>query len=125
MEKQKKHFQSVRFKLFLTMCVTITIIVLCLVIINSVVLGSFYMYSKTRTVRNVYNRINAFYNNNGNDNSIEDELRRIAFNNSFDIFIETQENVIVFSTDKDLYTTINMITNAKNSSNDVNVIFSD
>ena len=86
MEKQKKHFQSVRFKLFLTMCVTITIIVLCLVIINSVVLGSFYMYSKTRTVRNVYNRINAFYNNNGNDNSIEDELRRIAFNNSFDIF---------------------------------------
>ena len=58
-EKQKKHFQSVRFKLFLTMCVTITIIVLCLVIINSVVLGSFYMYSKTRTVRNVYNRINA------------------------------------------------------------------
>ena len=50
---------------------------------------------------------------NGNDENLQEELRRIAFNNNFDIFIETDENVIVFSTDKDLYTTIDLITNAR------------
>ena len=125
MEKLKSNFKSVRFKLFFIMCIIIAVIVLCLVAINSVVLESFYLYSKTKTVRNVYTKINNYYNMNGNDENLEEELRRIAFNNNFDIFIETNENVIVFSTDKDLYTTINLITNARNNLNDDNIIYTD
>ena len=125
MEKLKSNFKSVRFKLFFIMCIIIAVIVLCLVAINSVVLESFYLYSKTKTVRNVYTKINNYYNMNGNDENLEEELRRIAFNNNFDIFIETDENVIVFSTDKDLYTTINLITNARNNLNDDNIIYTD
>ena len=125
MEKLKNNFKSVRFKLFFIMCIIIAVIVLCLVAINSVVLESFYLYSKTKTVRNVYTKINNYYNMNGNDENLQEELRRIAFNNNFDIFIETDENVIVFSTDKDLYTTIDLITNARNNLTDDNVIYTD
>ena len=109
MAKQKNHFRSVRFKLFFTMCIVIAIIVLCLVAINSIVLESFYLYSKTNTVRDVYNKINNYYNSNYSSSNIEQELRRIAFNNNFDIFIKTDQNIIAFSTDRDLYSIINII----------------
>ncbi len=87
--KSKRNFKSVRFKLFFTMCIVIAIIVLCLIAINNIVLESFYLYSKTKTVRDVYDKINNYYSSNNNSNYIEEELRRIAFNNNFDIFIET------------------------------------
>ena len=123
MEKLKNNFKSVRFRLFLIMCIVIAVIVICLIIVNSVVLESFYIYSKTKTVRNVYTRINNYYNLNGNDENLEEELRRIAFNNNFDIFIETEENVIVFSTDRDLYSTINFITSARENIDEGNIIY--
>ena len=125
MAKLKTNFKSVRFKLFLTLCVVTAIIVLCLVAINNIVLESFYLYSKTRTVRDVYNKINNYYNSNNNSTSIEEELRRIAFNNNFDIFIETDENIIVFSTNKDLYSTIDLMSNINQFESSSQVIFSD
>ena len=88
MAKSKSYFKSVRFRLFFTMCVVIAIIVLCLVAINNIVLKTFYLYSKVNTLRNLYDKINTYYNLNTNTNTIEDELRRIAFNNNFDIFID-------------------------------------
>ncbi len=125
MQKIKNSFKSVRFKLFFTMCIVIAVIVLCLVAINNVVLESFYLYSKTKTVRDLYKRINSYYNTNQNEYSLDDELRRIAYNNNFDIFIETDNNIIIFSTDRDLYSTIDTITNAKNYNNNNSVIYSD
>lgn len=123
--KTKTNFKSVRFKLFFTMCIVIAVIVLCLIAINNVVLESFYLYSKTKTVRDVYNKINNYYNSNNNSSYIEEELRRIAFNNNFDIFIETDENIIVFSTNKDLYSTIDLITNINRNTDKIDIIYSD
>ena len=124
MAKTKINFKSVRFKLFFTMCVIIAVIILCLIGINNVVLESFYLYSKTNTVRSVYDKINNYYNN-GSANSIEDELKRIAFNNNFDIFIETDQNIIIFSTDRDFFSTINMVVTNQNFENNQNLIYSD
>ena len=121
--KLKNNFKSVRFKLFLTLCVVIAIIVLCLVAINSIVLESFYLYTKTRNVKLVYQKINNYYNSNKNNINIEEELKRIAFNNNFDIFIETDENIIIFNTNKDIYSTLDVITSAKNQSNQNNIIY--
>ena len=112
MSKIKKNFRSVRFRLFFTMCFVIVIIVLFLVIINSVVLEFFYLYSKTNTVKDLYTRINNYYNSNITDTNIEEELKRIAYNNNFDIFIETDSNTIIFSTDKDLYSAMNVLAQA-------------
>ena len=125
--KTRSNFKSVRFKLFLTLCFVIAIIVLCLVAINSIVLESFYLYSKTQTVKGVYEKINNYYNLNGNYSNIEEELQRIAFNNNFDIFVETDQNVIVFSTDRDFYTILEMIINVREygEENRNNVIYKD
>ena len=57
----------------------------------------------------MYNKINNYYNSNYSSSNIEQELRRIAFNNNFDIFIKTDQNIIAFSTDRDLYSIINII----------------
>ena len=54
MSKTKKNCKSIRFRLFFTMCFAIAIIVLFLIIVNSVVLESFYLYSKTNTVKELY-----------------------------------------------------------------------
>ena len=64
MEKLRERLKSVRFKLFLVMCVVIAFIILCLILVNSIVLETFYMYSKTNTVRAVYSRINDYYSSN-------------------------------------------------------------
>ncbi len=120
----KKNFKSVRFRLFFTMCIVIAVIVGCLIIINSVVLESFYMYSKTNTVRDLYAKINNYYNSNSTDTNIEEELKRIAYNNNFDIFIETDTNTIIFSTDKDLYTAMNILAQATNMKNNEKPVFS-
>ncbi len=124
MAKTKVNFKSVRFKLFFTMCVIIAVIILCLIGINNIVLESFYLYSKTNTVREVYDKINDYYNSNS-VNSIEDELKRIAFNNNFDIFIETNQNIIIFSTDRDFISTINMMSNVESLGTDRELIYSD
>ena len=58
MVKMKKNFKSVRFKLFFTMCIVIAVIVLCLIAVNNIVLESFYLYSKTKTVIDVYDKMN-------------------------------------------------------------------
>ena len=108
MEKIKEKLKSVRFKLFSTMCIVITIIVTCLIAANNLVLETFYLYSKTENVKQVYQKINNYYKYNTSTN-IENELRRIAFNNNFDIFIKTEEGVYIFSTDKDFYTTLNRL----------------
>ena len=124
MAKVKTNFKSVRFKLFFTMCIIITVIVLCLIAINNIVLESFYLYSKTQTVKEVYDKINNYYNSNS-ISSIEEELKRIAFNNNFDIFIETDENIIIFSTDRDFISTINMVKDNTYFENNRNLIYSD
>ena len=119
MAKIRENFKSVRFKLFFTMCVVIAIIVLCLVAVNSIVLKSFYLYSKIDNLKDVYKKINNYYNSNNTLNSLEEELRRIAFNNNYDIFIKTENNVIVFSTDKDLYSAIEVLTSANQLNNEI------
>ena len=83
------------------------------------------MYSKTKTVKQLYNKINSYYSINSNDQNLKEELRRIAFNNNFDIFIETNENMIVFSTDRDLYSTIDIISGAKNNEINNTILYSD
>ena len=61
-EKIKKSVKSVRIKLFLTLCITISAIILLLVLINTVVLEKFYLYNKTRGMINIYEQINDIYN---------------------------------------------------------------
>ena len=125
MSNLKNKIKSVRFKLFSTMCIVITVIVLGLIAANNIVFETFYMYNKTNKVKQVYQRINNHYKYNANAD-IDNDLKRIAFNNNFDIFIKTDEGVFIFSTDRDFYSTLNGLTNImETNKNNDNVLYKD
>lgn len=109
----KEKLKSVRIRLFLCLCIVVAIIVLFLIVINNVVLESFYLYSKTKNVKLAYEKINNYYNiieQNPNANiNIEDELNKISIKNDFDILIMNNKNILVFSSDKNLTSAVNKI----------------
>lgn len=113
MEKLKEKFKSIRVKLFVSLCIVVILIVLFLIIINNVVLESFYLYSKTESIKTVYEKINTYYNEmqvNGNSNiNIDEELNKISTKNDFDILIKNDENILLYSSGKNLSTAIDKI----------------
>ena len=101
MEEIKLKFKSVRFKLFFTICVVILVIILSLVLINSIVLENFYIYSKTATIKQVYQKVNDYYNTENTNVDLKTELKKIAYKNNFDILIKTDTNLIIFTSDRE------------------------
>ena len=109
MEKLKEKFKSVRFRLFAVLCAVIIFLVLCLILINSIVLENFYVYSKTNTVKKLYHKIDNYYASPNLNTNLENELRRSAFINNFDILIKTDTDLILFTTDRDFLSSLNRI----------------
>lgn len=95
----KRIFQSVRAKLFFTLCVVIIMIIAFLVIINNSVLESFYYYSKKNASLESY----TYINENIDNTEISDfslELEKLALTNNFDIIIKNGEES-VYATNAD------------------------
>jgi len=113
MGKLKNRFKSVRMKLFFSLCIVVILIVLFLIIINNVVLESFYLYSKTESIKSVYHKINQYYNEitlKGNSNiDIDEELNKISIQNDLDILIKNKENLLLYSSDKDFNTALDKL----------------
>ncbi len=107
----KEKLKSVRIRLFLTLCVVVITLVICLIAVNSLVLENFYIYSKTNTIKELYNKINNYYEEPTLDISLETELKKAAFRNNFDILIKADTDLILFSTNKDLLSNITSIEN--------------
>lgn len=83
----KKIFESVRAKLFLTLCIVVFMMIAFLVIINRYVLESFYYYSKKNASLDAYEYINANIENEKiNDFALE--LEKLSLKNNFDIVIK-------------------------------------
>ena len=95
----RKFFQSVRGKLFLTLCIVIIMIIAFLVIINNSVLESFYYYSKKNASLEAF----SYINENIENSEIHDfslELEKLSLTNNFDIIIKKGDE-IVYATNKD------------------------
>ena len=117
MGKIKNALKSVRVKLFLMLSLVILLIILFLILVNNFVFGQFYLYSKTKDLKDVYTAINNYYNNPTNID-IDSELEKLAVNNNFDILIKNDENINVFTSNKDFLSTfgeMNAMTNAINA----------
>ena len=95
----KNRFDTIRTKLFLTLCIIIAVIILFLILVNSVVLESYYMYSKQTELMAAYRVINAYYNGSGSGQNIEIELEKLALSNNFDILIKTENSIYATSRD--------------------------
>ena len=93
--KLKNTFKSIRFRLFGTLCISIVLIIFCLVIINNVVLETFYLYSKTTTAVQISKDINNYYNGIFTYN-INDKLREQERKNNMDILILDEDFNVVY-----------------------------
>ena len=117
MEKIKKALKSVRVKLFLMLSLIVLLIIAFLILVNNFVFGQFYLYSKTKDLKEVYEVINNYYNH-PIDIDINSELEKLAINNNFDILIKDDEDINIFTSNKDFLATfgeMNAMTNAINA----------
>ena len=101
MKKIKGRLKSVRVKLFLSLAIVIVMIIAFLIIMNNIVLETFYLYSKKNALKAVYIQINEYYNNSDNKINLEEELEKIEINNNFDIAIKDSTNDNIYTTNKD------------------------
>ena len=101
--------KSVRGKLFFTLCVIVLSIILFLIIVNSFVLESYYQYTKSNRLKNVYNMINLYYNGEIQVNNMKDELDQISIKNNFDIIIRNQQGIAVYMSNKDFLANIKIL----------------
>ena len=99
MNKLREKFKSIRVRLFATISFAIIIVVLLLLLINSILLESFYSYNKRKSIINIYEQINSYYNNANNDNDFEEELKFKALKNNLEILIKTDTEVITLTRD--------------------------
>ena len=101
MRKIRERLKSVRVKLFLSLAIVIVLIIAFLIIMNNIVLETFYLYSKKNALKAVYIQINEYYNNSYNKINLEEELEKIEINNNFDIAIKDNTNDNIYTTNKD------------------------
>ena len=78
LNKIKENVKSIRIKLFLTLAVAVTSIIVILILSNNIVLETFFLYSKQKDLIDVYERINLFYNSQGDSEKMREELSKIA-----------------------------------------------
>ena len=104
MSKKVNPFKSVRVKLFLTLSIIIIGIILFLILLNNFVFGQFYLYSKRNALKSVYQTVNDYYNN-GEIGDLSNELEQVAVKNNFDILIRNDQNVNVYTSNKDFLST--------------------
>ena len=111
MKKVNEKFKSVRMKLFFTLSLIVILIVALLIVMNSMVLEMFYTANKIFALKKEYDTINELYNNS-NPNVLT-QIKRDALANNFDILIENENYILVFSTNESF-------TNMINQNNDIN-----
>ena len=100
-QERKRRVKSIQSRLFISLCVVVCLIIMFLIIVNSFILESFYLYSKINTLEGVYEQINTYTSKIYNISGFEEELEKISINNDFDIVIKTGENITIYSTNKD------------------------
>ena len=102
MSKKLNPFKSVRVRLFLVLSLIIIGIIIFLILVNNFVFGQFYLYSKRNALKSVYITVNDYYNNN-EQGDLSNELEKMAIKNNFDILIKDDQNVNVYTSNKDFF----------------------
>ncbi len=105
----KDVFASVKVKLFITLSLTILLVIMFLIMVNNFALENFYLYNKEKTLKSVYYTINSYYRNPSQNNNIETELEKISIDNNFDILIKDNNGINVYTTNKNFSSVIGTI----------------
>ena len=100
MNKRIQKSRSIRIKLFLSLCIVIIVTIIFLIIINNIVLETFYIHNKKDTVKILYEELNEKYNDNVSNEEIMEYIKEQSTKNNLDIFIKNA-------------TTMEIVTNTK------------
>ena len=111
--KLNNTFKSIRFRLFGTLCISIVLIIFTLIIINNVVLETFYLYSKTTTAIHISEAINSYYNGIYTY-SINDKLREQEITNNIDILILDDSFNVVYCSNQEIIDSVNILNSVYN-----------
>lgn len=104
LKKENSKLKSIRGRLFITVTLTSAIIILALIVLNSLVLKSFYLYSKIKDVKATYKKINNMYNYGYIS---YESIANIALKNNIDIIIENEQGVLELSSNNEIANTLN------------------
>ena len=97
--------RSIKIKLFMSLCIVVIAMVMLLIVLNNFVLAHFYQYNKVANLKSVFNQISEYYSEN-TEAEMDEELDKISINNNFDILIRSNDNVSIYTSNKDFYSTI-------------------
>ena len=110
--KMKEKVKTTQFKVFIVMCISTVAVILALIVVNNIVLESFYKISKVQIARNVSKRIGEYYSQ-GMQYNLSSELRQIEIRNNIQILIQGKDDNIIYVGNKDIVETINKVLTSK------------
>ncbi len=122
LNSMKYKTKSIRIRLFLILSITVLTIIVALILMNNIILKSFFLYSKEQTLLDVYNQINEFYKNPEDSEKMKNDLQKIAVNNNFDILIQKENYINVYTSNREFGLSnieINKILEESNKENEV------
>ena len=82
LNKIKDVLSSVKVKLFLSLSITVLLIILFMILVNNFALEQFYLYKKQITLKTVYESINEYYKKQNRDDDIQTELEKLSIKNN-------------------------------------------
>lgn len=104
----KEKAKSMQFKLFATLCISTFLVVVAILIVNDVILVEVYKYYKIQIAKNLYNKINEYYETDSTY-AIDSELRQIEIKNNIEVLILNDNGDIAYFGNKDILETVNAI----------------
>ncbi len=108
--KLKSIFKSIRFKLFVILCISTILAIFTLLMINNIVSETFYVHSKIETIKNLSLQINEYYNG-VQQYDINTQLRDVETKNNIEILIEDESGKILYNGNKDIINVVGKIKN--------------
>ena len=118
LNKIKDILSSVKVKLFLSLSITVLLIILFMILVNNFALEQFYLYKKQITLKTVYESINEYYKKQNRDDDIQTELEKLSIKNNFDILIKDNNGINLYTTNKNFSTVIGSINDILDKAND-------
>ena len=105
-----KERNTLRFHIFMILCVGTLLFFLLFIIINSIVAKRVFLYSKTKSSFEIINELNNFFDDEP-DSTLDQNMRFAEVKNNIEIVIEDNNDNIIYSSNHEIEKSINDFNN--------------
>ena len=96
----KEKMNSIQFRLFTVLCISTIIMIFSIVIVNNLVLESFYVYNKINKSKGAYEYINNIFNS---EKTLQiDKIHQVELRGDIEIYIEDKTGKEIYAGGKDI-----------------------